>query len=463
MKKPASLIILLLLISTRIVGQTNFVIDDDFLLFEDAFTKEPVLIYNDSTLATGFNFTKSTIRTSFPKNLERNDFNSYQFNIKEETYLVDNGCGPVVHYQDNKFTRIDKSFHHKNQFNAVPFQKNNEIYLWGGYGLFNYKNILTKYNFKTQEWGDVIQNFENEIPPAQSSKTYAKTKDKIYLFGGRTLDYKNVVKSKYLKEIVWEFNLKTVTWKEVGKHNIEKFIDIKNSEKTFTFQRKNKTIILKENLLEIDIDKDWVQLFNQRDYKRLVAMVYHKTTDQISYVYKKSNGKLIGVTEDFDSFKGDFLREGSFYTPIKVRNELWGLMLLVVLVVTWVIYKNQTKRNKPNLFKNKIEYNKATDEFSFNGKVLKNFSEPKKGIIKILLQNQERFLPLNELNKAITVDPKNESYGAIKKRREILLKELKQEFSLLLAIDRGVVFETQKNSTDRRIKEIRLKIVITTI
>ena len=443
-------------------SQTNFKIENKFLLFEDAITKEPVLMYNDSTLATGFNFTKSNIRTSFPKNLERNYFNSYQFNIKEKTYLVDAGCGPVVHYQNTKFTRIDKSFLHKNQFNAIPFQKNDEIYLWGGYGLFSFKNILTKFNFKTQEWGDITQNFENEIPPVQSSKTYVKTKDKIYLFGGKTQDYKNVVKSKYLPEIVWEFNIKTNTWKETGKHNLEKFINIKDGGKVFTFQRKNKTIILKEDLLEIDIDKDRIQLFHQRNYKNLVAMVYHKTTDQISYVYKKSNGKLIGVTEDFDSFKGDFLREGSFYTPIKVRNELWGLMLLVVLVVTWVIYKNQTKRNKPNLFKNKIEYNKATDEFSFNRKVLKNFSEPKKGIIKILLQNQERFLPLNELNKAITVDSKNESWGAIKKRREILLKELQQEFSLLLAIDRGVVFETQKNSTDRRIKEIRLKIEIKT-
>ena len=443
-------------------SQTNFKIENKFLLFEDAITKEPVLMYNDSTLATGFNFTKSNIRTSFPKNLERNYFNSYQFNIKEKTYLVDDGCGPVVHYQNTKFTRIDKSFLHKNQFNAIPFQKNDEIYLWGGYGLFSFKNILTKFNFKTQEWGDITQNFENEIPPAQSSKTYVKTKDKIYLFGGKTQDYKNVVKSKYISEIVWEFNIKTNTWKETGKHNLEKFINIKDGGKVFTFQRKNKTIILKEDLLEIDIDKDRIQLFHQRNYKNLVAMVYHKTTDQISYVYKKSNGKLIGVTEDFDSFKGDLLREGSFYTPIKVRNELWELMLLVVLVVTWVIYKNQTKRNKPNLFKNKIEYNKATDEFSFNRKVLKNFSEPKKGIIKILLQNQERFLPLNELNKAITVDSKNESWGAIKKRREILLKELQQEFSLLLAIDRGVVFETQKNSTDRRIKEIRLKIEIKT-
>jgi len=78
------------------------------------------------------------------------------------------------------------------------------------------------------------------------------------------------------------------------------------------------------------------------------------------------------------------------------------------------------------------------------------------------MQNQEVFLPLNALNIAITEDPKNDSYGAIKKRREIYLKELGQEFSLLLAIDNNAVFETQKNSTDRRIKEIRLKIEITT-
>ncbi|MDB4010045.1 kelch motif-containing protein [Polaribacter sp.] len=439
-------------------SQTNFKIEDEFLLFEDAITKEPVLMYNDSTLATGFNFTKSNIRTSFPKNLERNYFNSYQFNIKEKNYLVDGGCGPVVHYQNTKFTRIDKSFLHKNQYNAIPFQYKNEIYLWGGYGLFSYKNILTKFNFKTQEWGDITQNFENEIPPVQSSKTYVKTKDKIYLFGGKTLDYKNVVKSKYLSEIVWEFNIKTNTWKETGKHNLEKFINIKDGGKVFTFQRKNKTIILKEDLLEIDIDKDRIQLFLQRNYKNLAAVVYHEKTDQISYVYKKSNGQLVGVTEDFVSFRGDLIGEDSFYAPRKIKYELWGGLLLGILVLVGIFYKR--KRNQHTLVENKIVYNKTTDTFSFNRKALKNLSEPKKRMLKILMQNQEAFLPLNALNEAITEDPKNDSYGAIKKRREIFLKELGQEFSLLLAIDRNAVFETQKNSTDRRIKEIRLKIEI---
>lgn len=441
-------------------SQTNFKIENKFLLFEDAITKEPVLMYNDSTLATGFNFTKSNIRTSFPKNLERNFFNSYQFNIKEKTYLVDAGCGPVVHYQNTKFTRIDKSFLHKNQFDAIPFQKNHKIYLWGGYGLFSYKNILTKFNFKTQEWGDITQNFENEIPPAQSSKTYVKTKDKIYLFGGKTLDYKNVVKSKYLSEIVWEFNIKTNTWKETGKHNLEKFINIKDGDYTFTFQRKNKTIILKGDLLEIDIDKDRIQLFLQRNYKNLAAVVYHEKTDQISYVYKKSNGQLIGVTEDFVSFRGDLIGEDSFYAPRKIKYELWGGLLLGILLLVWILYKR--KRNQHTLFENKIVYNKTTDTFYFKGKALKNISDPKKRMLKILMQNQEVFLPLNALNIAITEDPKNDSYGAIKKRREIYLKELGQEFSLLLAIDNNAVFETQKNSTDRRIKEIRLKIEITT-
>lgn len=441
-------------------SQTNFKIENKFLLFEDAITKEPVLMYNDSTLATGFNFTKSNIRTSFPKNLERNFFNSYQFNIKEKTYLVDAGCGPVVHYQNTKFTRIDKSFLHKNQFDAIPFQKNHKIYLWGGYGLFSYKNILTKFNFKTQEWGDITQNFENEIPPAQSSKTYVKTKDKIYLFGGKTLDYKNVVKSKYLSEIVWEFNIKTNTWKETGKHNLEKFINIKDGDNTFTFQRKNKTIILKGDLLEIDIDKDRIQLFLQRNYKNLAAVVYHEKTDQISYVYKKSNGQLIGVTEDFVSFRGDLIGEDSFYAPRKIKYELWGGLLLGILLLVWILYKR--KRNQHTLFENKIVYNKTTDTFYFKGKALKNISDPKKRMLKILMQNQEVFLPLNALNIAITEDPKNDSYGAIKKRREIYLKELGQEFSLLLAIDNNAVFETQKNSTDRRIKEIRLNIEITT-
>ena len=460
-KTTSNLFYFVLLICGQMASQTNFKIEDDFLLFEDAITKKPVLMYNDSTLATGFNFINSNIRTSFPKNLERIDFNSYQFNINDRTYLIDAGCGPVIEYQNTKFTRIDKSFKHKNQYHAIPFQKNNEIYIWGGYGLFSYKNILTKYNFRTKEWGDVAQNFENEIPKPQSSKTYAKTKDKLYLFGGKTYDYNSVVRSKYIEEIVWELNLETNTWKKTGKHNIGKFINIKNGEKIFTFQRKNKTILLKENLLEIDIDKNRIQLFHQRNYKNIFAVVYHEKTDQISYVYRKSNKILIGVTESFKTFKGDLISEGSFYTPIKLKKELWGLLLLIIIFIVWVLYYlKKIKKSKSTRFKNKIVYDKATDEFSFNMKILKNLSESKKGILRILLNHPEKFLPLNELNTAITEDPKNESYGAIKKRREVLLKELKQEFSLLLVIERDAVFETQKNSTDRRIKEIRLKIEI---
>ena len=186
--------------------------------------------------------------------------------------------------------------------------------------------------------------------------------------------------------------------------------------------------------------------------------MYHEKTDQISYVYKKSNGQLVGVTEDFVSFRGDLIGEDSFYAPRKIKYELWGGLLLGILLLVWILYKR--KRNQHTLFENKIVYNKTTDAFSFNRKVLKNLSEHKKRILKILMQNQKEFLPLNALNIAITEDPKKESYDAIKKRREVLLKELRQEFSLLLAIDRDTIFETQKNSTDRRIKEIRLKIEI---
>ena len=454
------LLLVLLFMSIQSIGQTSFNIENDFLLFEDASTKEPVLIYNDSTLATGFNFTKANIKTSFPKELEKRDFNSYQFTIQEKNYLVAAGCGPVVHYKDTKFTRIDKSFPHKNQYYALPFQYKNEIYLWGGYGLFSYKNILTKYNFKTQEWGGMPQNFEKEIPTAQSAMIYSKTKDEVYIFSGRTYDYKNVFKSKYLEDFVWKFNLKTKTWKKIKKHNLNTFIKNKTAKRKIIFQRKNKTVILQEDIIEIDIEKDRIQLFHQKDFKQILGAVYHESTDKISYVYKKSNQQIVGITEDFEFFRGEFIREDSFYAPRKIKYELWGSFLLGMLVLVGVFYKR--KRNQHTLFENKIVYNKTTDTFYFKGKALKNISDPKKRMLKILMQNQEVFLPLNALNIAITEDPKNDSYGAIKKRREIYLKELGQEFSLLLAIDNNAVFETQKNSTDRRIKEIRLKIEITT-
>ena len=66
------------------------------------------------------------------------------------------GGGIVYKYNDNEIQRIDDSFAHRNQFSGFFFEYNNELYLLGGYGYWDAKSYLTKFDFQSGSWDKVI-------------------------------------------------------------------------------------------------------------------------------------------------------------------------------------------------------------------------------------------------------------------------------------------------------------------
>ena len=53
-------------------------------------------------------------------------------------------------------------------------------YDFGGYGLFTFKNILTKYDFKTREWELVKYSDYNNIPEPSVITSYSIHYTKLY-------------------------------------------------------------------------------------------------------------------------------------------------------------------------------------------------------------------------------------------------------------------------------------------
>lgn len=158
----------------------------DFLLFREAKTKQPVLIIDDSLIYKGNDMKRIAFKhTEYPAKLEEYKF----FNIGKKTYLVHEGCGPVLEYRNDSIVRIDNSFLHRNQFGATRFVYNNEIYFYGGYGLFTFKNILTKYDFQTREWIEVRTFSKTSMDTRESAFSFVKNSE-LYVFGGITNDEK---------------------------------------------------------------------------------------------------------------------------------------------------------------------------------------------------------------------------------------------------------------------------------
>ena len=107
------------------------------------------------------------------------EFNNNGFDINNFTpikinavfYFVQNIGGLVLELNNNDLTRIDKSFNHKMQIASTIFKYNNEIYRYGGYGFFSARELIVKFDFKTNEWESIKVNSEL-IPTARFSNAF---------------------------------------------------------------------------------------------------------------------------------------------------------------------------------------------------------------------------------------------------------------------------------------------------
>ena len=151
-------IIWVFLISILSFGQEDF---EDFLLVEKdstsfyAFTKKGV--YTSLLLGEGEYSTKySEYSSEVPKSLSGIYFNTLSpLNGDGATYFLFPGGGLLFQFKNNTIIRVDESFAHRNQYSGFFFSHKNELYLLGGYGYWEAKNYLTKFNFQSKSW-DIV-------------------------------------------------------------------------------------------------------------------------------------------------------------------------------------------------------------------------------------------------------------------------------------------------------------------
>lgn len=446
------------MLSPIFFGQQNFTISSNYLLFEDALSGEPILVYSDSMAVRGLDF-KTHFKIKFPENLSIFEFNNYQYQIDGVNYLVDDGCGPVVKFEKNIFTRIDNSFKHKNQYFGIPFLYNKTIYLWGGYGLFTFKNILTYYDFSGNEWLEKSQFLANSIEPRSNSFSLKKNSD-LYIFCGITKNGLIAIEHDIVKEnYVYRLDLNDFSWHKEGKH-ITNLSLIRNKKNiNLTFQIDNKIVDITDNIKEIDIFGNTIKTYGFKNFKELKNIIYHKISKSVTYVYSSDYVNYV-MNEPYTEFRGKLIEETKFYEDSTLTFLFRILILLIILILIFIIVRFLVLKIRIKKFQ--IKYYKRSDKLCFK----KN--EVQLGILsfavlKVFIEKQHHFFPLNNLNDILSKDLNKENYITINKRRERVLKELTLELSSVLNIPKETVFTTRSSEFDKRIKEIKLNLKIEVI
>lgn len=442
-KKIILLLLFSLLIATTSQGQ-KLKRHDDLLLFKEAKSKQPIIIINDSLVYKG----KQLIpfkHTEYPDKISE----YLPFEIGTKTYLVNKGCGPVLEFRNDSIVRIDRSFLHKNQYRCIPFVYNNEIYLFGGYGMFTHKNIITKYDFKSGEWNQIQTNGLAK-PESRTDAYNYRDNNNLYLFGGFTSDDSDILISKPVQSQLWKLNLPTMTWSSIGLYNADL---LTASEKKV--QIKNKLYLIDAYIIEIDFTNKIVKKYYFKNYELLKQ--HFIVGDTINGIFSTTENKYYFKKTTIDDLKGKFIGTVPFFIEPKTTPLDYPTMGLIGVTLLSLVFIGYKKRIIPfqKPFKG-IVYDSQKDQFLYKRKVITHFEENEKKLLNFLLNTMDQFVSLNQLNGLFENPAQPQTASAIIKRREQAINGLLNKVSKLTGIPENKLQLEQKNTEDKRLKDLLL-------
>lgn len=348
--------------------------------------------------------------------------------LHKKLHFVERGCGRVLRFHQGVLERIDHSFSHRNQYGALVAAYHDTIYCVGGYGFFTVKDHVTYFDEGLGQW--FLKNNSFKIQHQILEPLYVKTRNSICVFGG--LKVREMLNEKESNEIngkVLEFNFNSKSWRYVGKLN-EHLLDYMHG-RIFT---NGQILIARNEILLFKFGKNKVHI-----------IPYDKTTQHLyRFQGKMVVNRLVRTTNNiyvnFIDFQNevDFLKANSnkvipiFSNQTRDKKENhdyikgFVVLFLVLLLPSFVLYRLKRK--------------KATSEIPIEVHDL----------LEVWKSRPDFSIELSDINELVAYD--NPELETLKKRREGLLKRLKQYMIEQHKFEEDEVFYTALSPRDKRIK-----------
>lgn len=381
----------------------------------------------------------------------------YQFiQAKERNFLIHNGCGEVYEFKNDSIIRIDNSFKHRNQYYANVFTYKGEIYFWGGYGLFTYKNILTKFNFTTKEW-DIIKysNYDHIPKPRKMALSYVEV-DNLYIFGGIGEDYSttNENSNNHVLSDFWKLNLQTKEWEFVGNMKNPEWLHI-TPENHGYYHAENIIYFDSKKLVGLNLKKNELNYYgSQRNFELSKNEKYNPKRNEIIYTLTSSDQsrkETKVIVQDFNTYRANRL---------SVHNLLENKYLFLYVIFTVLTVLGLVLLFKKRIsffllrFKNVIVLHNG--EITYKKKPINNLDKQEKELLTFLFDNIEKPLQVNEIIEFFGNDDELANYATLIKRKDAILNSLKSKLAFILEVDESSIFIIKKNQLDKRVHELKL-------
>ena len=355
------------------------------------------------------------------------------------------GVGTVYELRNDTILRIDRSFNHRNQYHSSIFGHDNSLYAFGGYGLFETKNLFVCYSNALNEWRQVISNCAIE---PRWGHDYMVTDDALYVFGGF-----NKIDADVHQEYkdCWKYQFLSREWVKLGRVNIEYDSQVEsedNSQSQLLFQT--------PYILRINIEDNLVKRYADRDINVQSHGQFDTSQNKILLSEYVDKMKVFSV-HNTNEILHTFLNEIPFYTP-ESRYTIYFYFAAVffVLGAIYLGYRNRKRKKIRSKFKNSQQIIGDNGLFYIKNKpLIEYFDGYALTLLTTFLERPDEYISLQELDDLCNPERKA-SYVSTKKRREQSLRIIKEKLAITLDINPKEVFIEIRDGEDKRIKKMKL-------
>ena len=381
-------------------------IDDNFVFFKSTDNKIHVLNRSIDYVFEKGKWIKNKLKSRSSKRdslilFHKKGFNNTNFkaiNSKDNTYLLLDGGGPVLQLKNDSIIRIDNSVEQKNQFGAANFTYKNKMYMYGGYGMWSFKNYTTYYDFSSNQWELFITQSQKQ-PHSRWKPIFNLVGNKLYVLGGRSSQ--NNMTDIILKDMfVIDMDLKTIKTlsEEVSPKTPLLFHSHNNG-----FALDNKRAFLYNNSVKaFDFPNNKFYNYKQNNlfYQKLEGFPIISFVDTLAFI-KKTNGIKKLVLLQTSELKKDLAESHPiFLSPTEktyFKQTIFAFLCLFLIVFVYKLFSYK------DYIENLIQYDK--NWLYFSDKKVRITTEQNQ-VIKLLERNGQ-FSSI-ELNKIIS---KNKKYA----------------------------------------------------
>ena len=360
-----------------IAGTPKIILKNGVYHFKKKWTFKDYETQNDS-LKLKFNF----------KSFDNQSFTA--LNDSLATYLIISGGGHVFSQTNKGFLKEDNSVEQKNQFESSVFTHKNQIYMYGGYGFWTFKDYITTFDTSTGQW-ELVSTKSDFIPQERWKAIFQVLNDKLYVLGGRNSPKDSEIKDIVLSDYFY-FDLLTKTFVDLGEINPE--IPVKYSyESNVNFELK-KAYLEKNKIVIFDFKKDTVTSFRKENLFEGIdtnrPVIEHLDT---LYFIKNKNNKSFLAQFPLNDLK---TLEPELY-PITLQNEnpyKIPLAAILAVLICFVVYKLFSFKD---FLKGLVLYDDKKIYYGQNSSLL---SQKQLTLIKHI--ESKNYISSTELNKIIS-------------------------------------------------------------